>query len=178
MIIGLQTEKPIQSIEQPKAIQSIEQPKAQIEIETIPGKLTIDQSRAWAELGIKSWLHWEREYAEDGVQKALEGVARRIRQGDDLMKIETKSNPIPAHAIENGYKPEKQFNIGWIPSHGSVKLHYQPTEVKFDVTPQKPIIEIQAQKPVHEYTPGKATAFVEQWNSLEIDFVNLFNETI
>ncbi len=59
------------------------------------------------------------------------------------MHIERGGNAIAAHAKENGKLPQKQFNIGWIPSPFSVKMHYEQAKVQFDVQTQKPIIDVQ-----------------------------------
>lgn len=174
---GLHIQKPTQTIEQPKAIQSIEQSKAELEINTVPGKLTIDQTEAKAQLGYKTIPRIISESAQEGKQAVLEGIGRRAREGDQFMRIENKGNPLPQIAEAYAYK-EKQFGIGWIPSHGSVKLHYIKGEVQVKATPRKPIIDVQIQKPIHEYTPGDVSVYVEQKNALHIDFINLFNETI
>lgn len=174
---GLQIQKPVQKIEQPKATQSIQQPKAELEINTAPGKLAIDQTEAKAQLGLKTIPRLVSEAAQEGRQAVLEGIGRRASEGDQLMRIENQGNPIPQIAEANAFK-EKQFGIGWIPSHGSVKLQYTPADVQVKVTPRKPIIDAQIQKPIHEYTPGNVSVYVEQKNSLKIDFVNLFDETI
>lgn len=174
---GLQIQKPVQKIEQPKADLSIQQPKADLEINTVPGKLSIDQSEARAEYGYKSAPRVIAEAAQKARQALLEGIERRASEGAQLMKIENKGNPIPQIAEANLFK-EKQFGIGWIPSHGSVKLHYTPADVQVKVTPRQPIIDSQIRKPIHEYTPGDVSVYVEQENSLKIDFVNLFDETI
>lgn len=176
--IGMQTEKPVQTIQQRKAVQRIEQPSAIVEIHTVPSELIIDQTEARAQEGFKSTPRLVQEYAETSQQIALEGVSRRVREGDELMEIEKGGNPIREHAINNAYLPQKQLSIGWIPSHGSVKIQYKPAEVQINVTPQKPKIETDIQKPIHEYTPGKVKIYLEQKNSLKIDFVNLFDETI
>jgi len=176
--LGLKTEKPLQSIEQPKAIQTIEQPKAKMEFRTTPGQLSLDQSQARADMDLKSIRQRIKEFAENGYQDFLTGMARRREQGDELMKIENKGNPISQQAVINGTKPEKQFNIGWIPSHFSVKINYEPANVETYIEPQKPILEAKMNRPIHEYKPGKVNMFIERWNSLKIDFVNIYNEKI
>ena len=146
---------PVQRIEQPNAIQSIEQPKAIVNMDVIPGKLTIDQSEAWAQMDIKPISQRTAENAQEGKQKALEGMARRARQGDDLMHIERGGNVIAAHAKENSERSYKNnLILGWIPSPFSVKMHYEQAKVQFDVQIQKPIIDVQISKPIHDYTPG------------------------
>ncbi|MFB5282822.1 DUF6470 family protein [Peribacillus sp. Hz7] len=170
---GLQIEDPVQRIEQPKAIQSIEQPKAIVNMETTPGKLTIDQTEAWEQMDIKHISKRTAEYAQEGKQKLLEGIARRSRQGDEMMHIERGGNVIKAHAKENSERPPKQFNIGWIPSPFSVKMHYQQAKLNIEAQAQKPIIDVQVQKPIHDYTPGDVKVNVIRENSLDIDFVNV-----
>lgn len=175
---GLTIDKPVQEIQQPKAKQHIEQPAAILEIETIPGQLHIDSSQARAEAGLKTDSQRVKEFAQDGYQDWLKGLARRARQGRDLMAIHKGGNPIVAHAKENSKLPQKQFNIGWIPSHFSVKMQYDPAQVNIDVKPQKPVTEVEIQKPNHHYTPGTVSVDVLQKNSLEIDFTNVFPNDI
>ena len=52
--IGLNINKPIQSIEQPQADLSIDQPPAEMTINRQPGRLTIDQTLARENLDLKS----------------------------------------------------------------------------------------------------------------------------
>lgn len=173
---GLTIEKPVQRIEQPKAIQYIEQPAAILEIKTIPGQLHIDSTEARADVDMKSVGRRIKEFADQGYQDLLSGMARRARQGRELAQINKGGNPIAAHAKENSTKGLGQYTIKWIPSHFSVKLQYDPAQVNIHVEPRKPVIEAEIQKPVHEYIPGDITVDVIEKNSLEIDFVNLFPE--
>lgn len=175
---GLSIEEPIQKIEQPAAIQTIEQPAAILSIRTTPSKMLIDQTEARADVDLKSVSRRVQEFADKGYQDWLKGMARRARQGRELMEIHRGGNPIAAHAKQNSEGPQKQFNIGWIPSHFSVKIQYEPAVVNVDVKPQQPKIHTEAQKPVHEYIPGDVNVTVLEENSLDIDFVNVNeNET-
>nr|WP_295973923.1 DUF6470 family protein [uncultured Bacillus sp.] len=175
---GLTIDKPIQEIRQPKAVQHIEQPAAILEIETTPGQLHIDSSQARAEVGSKTDRQRVKEFAEEGYQDWLKGLARRAQQGRELMQIYKKGNPIAAHARENSQLPQRQLNIGWIPSHFSVKLQYDPAQVHIRFKPQQPITEAEIQKPIHQYTPGKVRVDVLIKNTLEIDFANVFPNDI
>ena len=51
-------------------------------------------------------------------------------------------------------------------------MHYEQSKVQFDVQTQKPIIDVQISKPIHDYTPGSVTVSVSQKNSLQIDVIN------
>ncbi|WP_449537806.1 DUF6470 family protein [Ferdinandcohnia sp. Marseille-Q9671] len=171
--IGIQTTKPIQEIQQPQAELTIEQPKAEMAIETTPGKLTIDQTEAWADMDLKHVSRRIAEAADKGYQDSLEGIARRAQEGSELMRIENGGSPITQIAKRNSEGPEPQFNIGWIPSHFSVKTNYVPAKVDIQVKTNKPVINSSVNKPIHDYTPGKVDVGLEQRQSLKIDFTNL-----
>ncbi|WP_077619697.1 DUF6470 family protein [Bacillus sinesaloumensis] len=171
--IGIQTTKPVQEIQQPKADLSIEQPTAELLIETTPGKLSIDQTEAWADMDLKHISRRIAEAADKGYQDSLEGIARRAQEGNELMKIENGGTPISQIAKRNSEGPELQFNVGWIPSHFSVKTNYVPAEVDIQVNVNKPKINSTINKSIHEYTPGKVDITLEQRQSLNVDFANL-----
>ncbi|MBT2687165.1 hypothetical protein J7I93_03100 [Bacillus sp. ISL-47] len=171
--LGLNIERPMQEISQPPAVLSIQQPKAILEIETAPGKLTIDQTKAREDVDLKSIGRRIEEFAQNGYQDWLKGLERRAAQGTELMRIENGGNPIAYQAKENSEGLPKQFNIGWIPSHNSVKVNYEPAKVNVKAQPQKPKIDVEIRKPIHNYTPGKVTAEILEKNSLSFDFINL-----
>ncbi len=176
--IGLRSTPSTMTFKQPKAIQTIEQKPAEIEIRTKHGRMHIDQSQAFAEANLKSVYQLIKEYAQRGKQKGLEGVARRAREGRELMSIENKGNPLIRQAVEKSHPPPKQLGITWIPSYGSVKFHYEPAQVDINITPHKPLIDTTPQKPVIQYNPGNVEVYVAQKNNLRIWFEHLFDETI
>ncbi|MBD8071397.1 DUF6470 family protein [Bacillus sp. PS06] len=161
------------NIEQKQADVSIQQPKPDLHIETTPSRLTIDQTEAWADMDLKSMFRRTREEADKGRSDVMAGIARRAQEGMDLMKIEQGGNPIPQHSKVNSQKPLKEFNIGWIPSHFSVKTSYEPSKVNIDWKVNKPMIDVQTNKPTIDYTPGKVDVELVQKESLKVDFANL-----
>ncbi|KEZ52144.1 DUF6470 family protein [Metabacillus indicus] len=169
--IGIETVNAKLSIEQKPADLSIQQPKVELTIRTTPGKLTIDQSKAREDVDLKHISKRIEEAAEMGRQDLLSGIARRIRQGDEQMRIENGGRPLTAQAKANSERPEKQFNIGFIPSHFSVKLDYQPAEVEIDVKTNEPVIESTPNKPIIEYETGDVNIHLSERNQLKIDFV-------
>ncbi|QOR66253.1 hypothetical protein IM538_21220 [Cytobacillus suaedae] len=171
--VAMTTTKPIQEIQQPSADLSIEQPKADLQIETTPGKLTIDQSQARADVDLKSIARRKEEFAQQGYQDWLSGMARVSQDGDQLMRIEDGGNPLIDQAKVNSENPMYDFNIGWIPSHGSVKINYTPANVKIDVKRNKPNIQVQVNKAITSYQQGKVNFELSQRNTLNINFDNL-----
>jgi len=168
--INLKTKNAVNQIQQPMADLSIQQPKAELSIQTTPSKLTIDQTEARADVDLKSIFRRMEEIEQKGYQDLLAGIARRTQQGDELMRIENKGNPIPSQAKINSEKPKKEFGLGYIPSAGSVKIQYEPADVKIEVKPKKPIIDVKVNKPIYDYEPGKVEINLQRRNELKVDF--------
>jgi Family of unknown function (DUF6470) len=171
--LGLSTQKPVQEIEQPPADVSFVQPKAELTIDRRPGKLTIDQTQAWEDMDLKHIFKRIEEFAQNGYQDWLTGMERRAQEGDDLMRIESGGNPIPEHAKINSENPQFEFNIGFVPSHFSVKTNYQPSVLNINWKTNKPEIDVKVNKPRHDYTPGVIRGEMKQWPSLKIEVVGL-----
>jgi hypothetical protein len=171
--LGLTSEKPVQEIEQRPAEMTIIQPKAQMTINRTPGKLTIDQTQAWEDMDLKHIFKRIEEAAQNGYQDWLAGMARRSQEGDDLMKIENGGNPIAEHAKINSESPIYEFNIGFVPSHFSVKINYQPVDLKINWKTYKPEIDVKINKPRHDYTPGIILGEMKQWPSLKTEVIGL-----
>lgn len=162
-----------QTIQQPKAELDIQQPPAQMTINRTPSKLTIDQTAAREAVNIKSIRMQMKEYADNGHQEILQGIARRVQQGDQLMKIENGGNALVLQAKQNSERPEKQFNIGFIPPFFSVKMHYKPTQIDIDWQINKVINNTKTNKPILDYEAGKVEVGLRQKESLAITFVNV-----
>lgn len=171
--LGLTSEKPVQEIEQLPAEMVITQPRAQMNIERAPGKLTIDQTQAWEDMDLKHIFKRIEEAAQNGYQDWLSGMARRSHEGDDLMRIENGGNPIVEHAKINSESPFYEFNIGFVPSHFSVKINYQPVDLNVSWETYKPEIDVKINKPRHDYTPGVIRGEMKEWPSLKIEVIGL-----
>ncbi|SDQ25213.1 DUF6470 family protein [Virgibacillus salinus] len=166
-----------QEIQQPQAQISIQQPKAEVSMRTTPSKLSIDQTQAWEDMGLMHISKRIEKFANDGRQGLLEGIARRVQQGAELMKIENDGNPIVNQAATNAHDQMKQLGIKFIPSHFAVKIHYQPSELKIDTEVNQPIINNKPQMPIINYQPGEVSTSMKQYQDLQIDFINLFSES-
>lgn len=171
--LEMQTIRGLMEIEQPKADLHIEQPPAQVNIDRIPSKLTIDQTKAREDVGLKSLTRLLEDATQQGRQDLLSGIARRVRDGEELMKIENGGGALARQAKRNSEGEPKQFGIGWIPSAGSVQMEYDPGKVSIDVEMKKPIIESKINKPIIQYHPSKVDIYLKQHQSVKIDFENL-----
>ncbi|GEN57096.1 hypothetical protein GCM10012290_17400 [Halolactibacillus alkaliphilus] len=170
--IGIESNDATVDIKQGPAEIEIQQPNANININTKPGKLTIDQSQAFADLGQYPIGEAIRREANEGLQKVQEGSRRRRRQGDMMMKIENGGDPLKLIAKQNAPRQVRSFNIGFIPSYGSVKIDYQPAEVEVNNQANKPIINTKQTPVSQSYQRGNVDVYLQQKNYIEIDFYN------
>lgn len=168
-ILNLSTTRSTQRIEQPAASLSIEQPKAIQTFQTTQPKLSIDSTQARAEADLKSISKRWDEVASYSRQSLLEGMGRRAQQGTELMSIENGGNPIASQAKQTG-RQMKNLGIKFIPSYGSVKVDFTPGRVDIQTEQQKPIISAQANKPIIDIVPGKVTAEMIQYPSIDISW--------
>lgn len=172
--IDLHIAKPQQYIKQPKATQHIEQPAAILDINTTRSILKIDSSQARRDIGMIGPLESSANYAEKGKQEALKGIARRAKEGRQIMESSGKGQGrsiIPNIAKQNHGPHRVQFNIKFVPSVGSVKIDYTPGTTDVNIQRREPIIDAKVNKPTHEYTPGKVTGTMVQRPDVDIDVI-------
>ena len=76
-----------QQLQQPRADLRIEQPAAILDINTRQSELRIDMSGLWKELGLLTPMQSVAQYAQDGKQENLSGIARRAREGQQMKNM-------------------------------------------------------------------------------------------
>ncbi|MBY0223501.1 MULTISPECIES: DUF6470 family protein [Sporosarcina] len=167
--LGLQIDKPIQEIEQPKATQNIEQPAAILEMSTTRPRLSLDSTENRADIDLKSTLRRSAENAQYGMQKALEGAGRRAQEGQQLMKIENGASL--ADVIKQSTdRPQADINVRFVGDRTKLQMSFSPGSLDTNVRTQKPIVDAQINRPIHNYTQGKVSRVMEQYNSIDIDW--------
>lgn len=172
--IDLNIAKPQQHIEQPKATQHIKQPSAILDINTTRSVLRIDSSQARRDIGMIGPLESSKNYAEKGKQEALKGMARRAREGRQMMDSAGKDQggSIIQNIAKQNHGPHRTpFNIKFVPSIGSVKIDFTPGTTDVNIQRREPIIDTKVNKPIHEYKPGKVTGTMVQRPEVDIDVI-------
>jgi len=168
-ILGLQITKPTQEIQQPRATLSQQQPAAILEISTTRPQLSLDTTEARADIDMKSVFRRTDEYAQMGKQAAMEGIARRAQEGQQLVKIGNGGNAIASIAKQNAITTPAPMGIRFIGNRSQVQMSITPGTTDIQATQQKAINDVQINKPIHNYTQGKVSGEMEQWASIQID---------
>lgn len=163
-------ERGVQQIEQPRAVMEQEQPAAILEISTTNPQLSLDTTEVRADVDMKSVFRRTQEFAQMGQQDALQGLARRAEEGQQLLRIENGGNAIADLAKQNGTPPPAQLGIRFVANRSKIQMSITPGTTTINATPQKPVLNVQVNKPVHTYTPGKVSGYMEQYPSIQIDW--------
>ncbi|KAF0996467.1 DUF6470 family protein [Geobacillus sp. TFV-3] len=158
-------------ITQPPAEMTIEQPSAEMSVASIPARLTIDQSQAWASMNNKHVFQLIKDAADRGRQAVLDYIDRTAVQGDELMRIENGGDPLADQAAANSEGPPLEFNIALVPPPFSVKVDYEPGQLDIDWHIQKPRIDVNTHAPIIRYQQGAIKIDLAQRPSLHIDVV-------
>jgi len=168
--LGLTIQQPQQQIKQQQADVQIEQPAAILSIHTIQGELHIDSTQARRDLGLVNFVEFARNDAQEGQQALMAGIARRAREGEMMMSIEKGGNAIHSIIDSRTLPKQKMIGIKFIPSGDAVRTTYTPAKVDIQVQKNNPKIDVQINKPVHNYTPGNVKVDLIQNPSIQIDW--------
>ena len=168
--LGLQIDKPQQSIEQPRASMQQSQPAAILEIRTTQPTLSIDQTEAWASMELKNPLRSMDEFAQEGLRAVQEGMARRASEGAQMMRIEQGGEAIQDIAKHNANPPQADFNVRFLAGRFAIQYSIEPGTTDISIERQAPTLDVQVNKPIHEYTPGKVSGVMEDYGEVRIDF--------
>ena len=170
-LIGIDRTPRKLEIQQPKADMALNIEQARVEINTEPGQVQIDQSQCFAEAGLKDIFELTRDNADFARQKAMEGIARIVRQGNDLANIHLGGNPIADQAEENSvFWANREFNFDLIPK-SRPKIDFTGGTVDIQVVEGKVNPQVKVNKPVINFTPGNVGIYLRQKNSIEIEYV-------
>lgn len=169
--IGINNTPAKLEIKQPKADvkMNITQPKMKIHSEQ--SKVNIDQYQCFAECGQKNDRDLIKDNAAFSKQKALQGIARIVKQGNQSAAIGNGVDPTPSQAKENAYGMfEKDFDIGVIPK-SRPKITFTGGKVDIKATPGEVNVNVKTNKPNINYTRGKLEVYLKQKNSINIEYV-------
>ncbi|MGX1429616.1 uncharacterized protein DUF6470 [Cytobacillus horneckiae] len=171
--IGIQYDQPNLKMKQPQADLRIQQPAADLKISHEASKLYIDQSEALADVDYKGTGRRVKEWAEQAQVTATEGIARRVSEGDAMMKIENGAGVIPQIAKQYSQSPIKSPSIGYLPkTHFRVNIDYDPGSVEVDVQRNDPIIDARINKPVIDHEYWRANVYLQEKESLSFELKN------
>lgn len=104
-----------------------------LNVHTTQARLLIDQSSCWANLGIKPVKDYIADFAAESRQKALEGDARRTREGERVMRLDRGEKNVFQHIAQErmqesakgrirSYSPDVKPELTFVP--GKLEIDY------------------------------------------------------
>lgn len=159
--LNLQTTQPKMQIERTPAIVEISQPQ---------GVLTIDQYPCRYSIGIKNIADFARDNAALGRRTAMDTIARIAQEGDQLTRIETRSNAIADIAANSTVSDVYDITYAYI---ALPDIHYQANPVQFNPKEGKLDFTIHPGILQGDYQPGNVDIQVTQYPSIKITTVDV-----
>lgn len=168
-------QNPVQRIQQPQADIKIDQPAAILEINTTNPRMDVNMDQFWRDVGLKKTGELIAEYAQMGRQEMLKGISRRVGEGRQMMMGAGKgqgAGTIKSIAMQNhGPKRPGPYNVKFIPSYNAIKVNITPGTTDINIQRREPNIDVQVNKPIHDYTPGKVSGTMLVRPDVEIDVI-------
>ncbi|MHB8125588.1 MAG: DUF6470 family protein [Desulfitobacteriaceae bacterium] len=141
-----------------------------LEIRQPRGELTIDQTPCRYSIGLKNNMDFVRDNAALGRQTAMDTIARIAEEGDQLARIESKSNAL-ADIAANSTLSEVP-DITWAPI-ALPNINYRANPVQFNAIVGKVNFTILPGTIQGNYQPGSVDIRVTQYPSVEMSAVDV-----
>lgn len=170
--IGIQTQQGSMSIRNPSVNSGISVTHQTIRIESTLPRVLIDQSRPFAEAGLKGNMELSQEYAAYGRSEMLKSAARIAEQGTALANFHQNPDAIADQGYSNAYEQFiHEFDIDSIPKskpdiqvvEGTNEVTIQPGEVRNTITAVKPEISVEK---------TKVSVYLQQMNGIRIQNID------
>ncbi|MDP5275884.1 DUF6470 family protein [Chengkuizengella axinellae] len=166
--IGLDITQGKAEMKMPKATFEMDAKNPKVLV-TSSGKaeMRINQDRAWDALAIGDHLPYMQNIYQQGKQISLEGIKRRVQDGDRLAAIHLGGNPIAENAKQHAFAEVPIYKTGPA-STLNVDVKVTPNTPKIDS--QQGTVDVQSQQIPFEinFTFGKTDVYLLQKNALDV----------
>ena len=159
--LNLQTTPPMVELETMPASVEIRQPR---------GELTIDQTPCRYSIGLKNISDFARDNAMLGRQTAIDAIGRIAQEGDQLARIQNKSNAIADIAASSAVSEVTDITYAHI---ASPDIQYQANPVQFSPKDGKVDLTLNRGTVEGDYQPGSVDIRVTQYPDVEISTVDV-----
>lgn len=165
--LGIDADSGRQQIEQPAADMNLKQKPADMQYRTTFGELSINQDRAWDAYGLGGFLQNNQRIYSKSAELALQGIARRVQEGNRMAQIHIKSDPLKEFAM-NWRRTFPEMDYRGMPGYDQVDISYQRSELDITTTLGGVELEATVNRPVYEYEIGKLDIYMQQYPRVEI----------
>jgi hypothetical protein len=156
-----------QSIRQPRATFELDTTQAKLDIRSPRGDLDIDQSKAWAALGVGGNLETMYHIYKKARDVTYQGIGRIVDKGNQMAAIHQNTNAIADIAAQRALE-FFEYDYYRDASYDNVDLRY--TANKPTITAESGTVNLHAQMNPAEldYTTGKLEFYMIQHANVKI----------
>ncbi|CAM3526678.1 DUF6470 family protein [Marinicrinis lubricantis] len=138
-----------------------------LEIHSPSGELHINQDRVWDAMALGDHLKVMKRLYDQAESIALQGIARRVQEGDQLAAIHKKTNAIKNNAMD-AFAPMAAPRISGPAAYDNIDIEY---------IARKPVIEVHAGH-VENMTPWVRPEIMYHRRDVEISMAQYAKVTI
>lgn len=142
--------------------------KGGLQMEMKPAKLNIDTVEARYSAGIKSAIRSVEDAAKKGVKAAYEATASYAREGNLMLDINIKDNPISEIAMKKFFS-DVDFNLGFIPTVGP-DISWDAAEISMNFEMDKLDFDWNVERPQINFIPGSIEFIIKEYPKVEISY--------
>lgn len=154
-------------MKQPRPTFEMKTNHPKVRIEQPNAEMRIDQSRAWDALGLGNNLETMRRIYTAARQVALQGIARRVDEGNQMAAIHRKTDAIVDIAEQQAGKTFELPYLGYA-SVDNVDIRFIRNKPKIQAVEGSVQINARVNRPEVNYHRGKLDIALLQYNKVEI----------
>lgn len=148
---------------------TINHTEPKLELHTTQAKVYIDQSRCFADEGLKGIKDLMDDMVSQAQAQAFQYIAKKAEEGDSYARIENGGKPI-LDAMKQDLYQTVDYNIGLMPTQGP-EITVEPGEVETNLIRGEVNATFNYVPIEGAYTPGKVSFDLLQKGSVEIEYV-------
>lgn len=148
---------------------TISHTEPKISLHTTQAKVFIDQTRCFADEGLKNLKDFMAEIVAKAKSQVFQYVAKKAQEGDSYASIENGGNAIIG-AIKQDMYETVDYNIGLVPSQGP-EISVQMGEVRSELVRGEVNTSYNNVPIEGSYTPGQVNFNLLQKGSINIEYV-------
>ncbi len=165
-ILGMDSSRAELSIRQPRGELYIETSRAKMDMQQPRPELEINQHEAWRAYNGGTALEMNRQIYSELPALFLEGLAKRVEQGNRLANFHLQGNSI-AEVYGQDWQRDPFVEYRAPASYDNVSIHVTPHRPEINIEPVEPEISARMHQPEIEYHPGNLNVYVKQYASIQ-----------
>ena len=163
--INLSTGPARLKIRQPRPGMQIQQAEIKLEMRHRDVKVEIDGYPHRHDLGYKNIEDFRKENVRRGLEAAKARTAKYATQGDSMMRIENKGNPLQNIIEDESFDKQKEIGLRW---KRGPRFKYIPPDLNINWEEKEADLQVDINPPQYEYIKGGVDVNVERYAKLDI----------